>query len=66
MIGLLRQIESRVQGDSLMLVSHGDPLQILMTAAVGRALTRHRQMTPIGTGEIRVLQTSNDRRAVNS
>lgn len=38
-----------------LIVSHGDPLQILLTAANSRNLRLHRQMDPLKTAELRPL-----------
>jgi probable phosphoglycerate mutase len=40
---------------SYLIVSHGDPLQILITTASGRDLRLHRQLEPLTTAELRPL-----------
>lgn len=40
-------LERRHRGETLLLVSHGDPLQILLTALEGQALTAHRAREPL-------------------
>ncbi|QTF94311.1 MAG: histidine phosphatase family protein [Halomonas sp. BM-2019] len=50
--GVIAGLEARHQGETLLLVSHGDPLQILLTALVGRPLTRHREGAPLAPASI--------------
>lgn len=52
---LIEHLEATSASESYLLVSHGDPLQILMTSYCGRDLREHRQLNPIGTAEIRLL-----------
>lgn len=52
---LIDQLESRHQDETILLVSHGDTLQILMTAFSGACPSRHRKMNAIKTAEIRAL-----------
>ncbi len=44
--------EQQVSGEVILLVSHGDPLQILLTALAGKPLTSHREQTPLAPASI--------------
>ncbi|MGM0536808.1 MAG: histidine phosphatase family protein [Pseudomonadota bacterium] len=55
MRGVIDLLERRHAGDTLLLVSHGDPLQILLTAVEGRELGRHRQRAALAPASITVL-----------
>lgn len=52
---LIVELERRHRGATLLLVSHGDALQILQTAFARRNASEHRQMPHLHTGEIRLL-----------
>jgi probable phosphoglycerate mutase len=52
---LLTQITSASHGQCYLLVSHGDPLQILMTSIAGHDLRSHRRRPPLQTAELRPL-----------
>ncbi|SNY97683.1 histidine phosphatase family protein [Halomonas sp. hl-4] len=39
--------EQQVSGETIVLVSHGDPLQILLTALAGKSLSQHREQTAL-------------------
>ncbi|GEN26372.1 fructose 1,6-bisphosphatase [Halovibrio variabilis] len=39
--------EQRVSGETIVLVSHGDPLQILLTALAGKPLSQHREQAAL-------------------
>lgn len=52
---LIEQLEQRHRGQTLLLVSHGDTLQILLTLALGLPLGRHRELKPLATAEVREL-----------
>ena len=56
--GLVRQLEKQFNGQHILLVSHGDPLQVLLTAICGRDLHRHRDMPLFETAELRLLAES--------
>ncbi|MGI9470967.1 MAG: histidine phosphatase family protein [Rubripirellula sp.] len=63
MTGLVRKIEQRLSaegesGQHILLVSHGDPLQVLLTAICGRDLHQHRAMAVLQTAELRPLAQS--------
>jgi probable phosphoglycerate mutase len=57
LIEYVLEIDQSGSGETHLLVSHGDPLQILITAAAGDDLRRHRQIEPLHTAEIRLLRT---------
>ncbi|WP_229359026.1 histidine phosphatase family protein [Halomonas salipaludis] len=44
---VIDELEEAHRDATILLVSHGDPLQILLTALGGRALSQHRQQTPL-------------------
>lgn len=56
MRAVIDSLEQAYQGETLLVVSHGDPLQILLTALEARALNEHRErplltpasITPLG------------------
>lgn len=52
---LVRELEQQYAGEVLMLVSHGDPLQILQCVFSGRPLQQHRSLPPLQTAELRLL-----------
>ena len=52
---LIAELEQRFVGETLLLVSHGDPLQILLTALEGRELSRHRERVALAPASITVL-----------
>ena len=52
---VLRHLDSRFSDECILLVSHGDILQILRTAFVGAAAAQHRSLEHHETGEIRLL-----------
>jgi probable phosphoglycerate mutase len=51
----LRVLEQRYAGERLLLVSHGDLVQILQTAFAGLAACEHRRLAHHRTAEIRPL-----------
>ncbi|TFH85037.1 histidine phosphatase family protein [Billgrantia azerbaijanica] len=53
--GVIDALERRYRGETLLLVSHGDPLQILLTALEGRPLTAHRQRAPLLPADVVLL-----------
>jgi probable phosphoglycerate mutase len=53
---LIVELETRYRHASLLLVSHGDALQILQTAFARREASQHRQLEHLQTAEIRALQ----------
>lgn len=52
---LIADLEQRYSDVTLLLVSHGDALQILQTAFAGRDASAHRQLQHLQTAEIRRL-----------
>jgi probable phosphoglycerate mutase len=52
---LIRECEQNFIRSSILLVSHGDALQILQTAFAGESAARHRQIPHLETAEIRRL-----------
>jgi len=54
----VRQLDRGAVDQTFLLVSHGDPLQILITATSGAEPRLHRQLDPLKTAEIRPLTTA--------
>lgn len=54
-LDVLSRLDSTFSGERILLVSHGDILQILRTAFVGVPPTQHRSLEHHETGEIRTL-----------
>lgn len=52
---VLERLESRQQGQTFLLVSHGDPLRFLQLQAAGQPLTRHLEVRLFSPAEIRLL-----------
>ena len=52
---LIEDLENRYTGKNIVLVSHGDTLQILQTSFVGVIPSTHRSLAHLGTAEIRAL-----------
>jgi probable phosphoglycerate mutase len=52
---LVRSLDDEASDQTFLLVSHGDPLQIMMAVARGIDLRFHRSQRPIETGQLRVL-----------
>lgn len=50
---LITSIENEHTGQTILLVSHGDTLQILQAGAAGHSPTKHRDLPHLGTAEIR-------------
>jgi probable phosphoglycerate mutase len=50
---LVTALEERYTGRDVLLVSHGDTLQILLAGFAGLDPARHRRLPPLGTAEIR-------------
>ena len=49
---VIDELECDHRGETILLVSHGDPLQILLTALEGRALSLHREREPLAPASI--------------
>lgn len=56
MMAVIEELERAHTGETLLLVSHGDPLQILLTALEGRDLARHREREPLAPASITPLR----------
>lgn len=52
MRAVIDEMEARHRDETILLVSHGDPLQILLTALEGRALSQHREREPLAPASI--------------
>lgn len=52
---LIAEIESQYQSKTVLLVSHGDILQILQAGMTGHSPTKHRELSHLETAEIRLL-----------
>jgi len=50
---LLGDLESRWNGKKIVLVSHGDPLQVLQTILLGLRCNQHRSLPDLGNAEMR-------------
>ncbi len=50
---LLAEIEAKWQAKSVVLVSHGDPLQVLQTILLGLRCNQHRTLPHLGNAELR-------------
>lgn len=55
-VDLIRQLELRYQGAIVLLVAHGDVLQLLQTAFAGVSPALHRRLPPLQVAEIRALR----------
>ena len=53
MIALIESLESRYEDRTILLVSHGDPLEILATAVAGKLQTQRREIPYWETAELR-------------
>ncbi|MCA8924736.1 MAG: histidine phosphatase family protein [Planctomycetes bacterium] len=56
LLSLLRDLEAELEGATVLLVSHGDPLQLLATALAGRPPSAHRELEPWQPAELRRLE----------
>jgi broad specificity phosphatase PhoE len=54
LISLVKSLESQYRDETLLLVSHGDPLQLLATAMTGRTPSQHRDIPAWETAELRM------------
>jgi probable phosphoglycerate mutase len=55
-MALIADFERMYQGKTILLVSHGDALQIMQTGCLQQSASLHREMLPLKTAEIRALQ----------
>lgn len=53
---LIEELEEKFNGQKILLVSHGDALQILQTGFLGKSPKEHRQLEHLKTAEIRELK----------
>ena len=58
MTALVADLERRYAGRDILLVSHGDPLQILQAGFLRMDPAAHRRLPPLGVAEIRALRLS--------
>ncbi|MFG6667758.1 histidine phosphatase family protein [Halomonas sp. HNIBRBA4712] len=58
MQAVIEALEARFEDETILLVSHGDPLQILLTAIAGKPLTGHRNQTPLEPASITLVDKS--------
>jgi probable phosphoglycerate mutase len=58
MQSVIDDCEQQISGETIVLVSHGDPLQILLTALAGKPLTAHREQTSLAPASITLLAGS--------
>lgn len=56
LLQVIERLEGLNEGAVILLVSHGDPLQILLTALAHEPLSRHRQQEPLLPAGIRALR----------
>ena len=54
--GLVAELERRYAGRDILLVSHGDTLQILQAGFLRMDPAAHRRLPPLGVAEIRTLR----------
>lgn len=59
MVGLTQHLEETTEGETYLLVSHGDPLQILLSFMADGGMLFHRDLAPLENAEIRVLHLRN-------
>ncbi|TZG32057.1 histidine phosphatase family protein [Halomonas eurihalina] len=52
MVAVMQGLEKRYEGEVVLLVSHGDPLQILLSALAGVDLRHHRDRPPLQPAEV--------------
>ncbi|HSP56848.1 MAG TPA: histidine phosphatase family protein [Halomonas sp.] len=55
MNAVIESLEASLDGETILLVSHGDPLQILLTALEGRPLSCHRDRPPLAPASVTLL-----------
>jgi broad specificity phosphatase PhoE len=57
LLGLINETNSNYSGRTILFVSHGDPLNILLTHAAGIQLSRHMKIVGMKTAELRPLSS---------
>ncbi|WP_447554525.1 histidine phosphatase family protein [Vreelandella sp. EE22] len=55
MQSVVEELEQCLEGETILVVSHGDPLQILLTALKGRPLTEHREQPALAPASITLI-----------
>ncbi|UYG07693.1 histidine phosphatase family protein [Halomonas sp. M4R1S46] len=55
MRAVIDALEARCRGETILLVGHGDPLQILLTSLEGRPLGEHRDRPPLAPASLTAL-----------
>ncbi|UXZ54137.1 histidine phosphatase family protein [Halomonas sp. 7T] len=55
MCAVIESLEQQCEGETVLVVSHGDPLQILLTALANKPLTQHREQTALQPASITLL-----------
>ena len=58
MSGFVEKLDQSHRDERILLVSHGDPLQILIAAAGRLDLRQHRELKPLQTAELRRLESA--------
>lgn len=56
MMGLVLELCQKYEGETVLLVSHGDPLNILSCALARHSASGHRQLGPFKLGELRPVE----------
>ncbi|AKJ43090.1 histidine phosphatase family protein [Pragia fontium] len=54
-MALISQLEQQYCQQNILLVGHGDPLQILLSHFLNQPLNQHRTLVPLATAEVRAL-----------
>lgn len=57
MCDMVVTVDAEFSGESILVVSHGDPLQILECCFRGRDVAEHRELDPLNTAELRTLSS---------
>lgn len=55
MCAVIEALEQQCEGETVLVVSHGDPLQILLTALANKPLTQHREQPALQPASITML-----------
>jgi probable phosphoglycerate mutase len=58
--GVIESLEETLAGESILLVAHGDVLQLLQTWFQQVPATQHRELKHLGTAEVRCLNPTNN------
>ena len=54
-MAFIKELEQQYNGKHILLVGHGDPLQILLTHFLDKPLNQHRELVHLETAEVRAL-----------